>query len=68
VNVGLRHALPSRVRRICNASMRARFQKLPSVGFTRVDERCREGFESGGGGPPSLAARASARHLAVAAA
>ena len=60
VNVGLRHALSSRVRRFCNASVRATLRRLPSLGLARVDERCREGFESGGG-PPSLATRASAR-------
>jgi hypothetical protein len=48
-NVGLRRTLPSRLRRFCNAPAGAMLRKLPKLGFARVDERCREGFESDGG-------------------
>jgi hypothetical protein len=49
VNVGLRRTLSSRLRRFCNAPAGAMLRKLPRMGFARIDEHCREGFESDGG-------------------
>jgi hypothetical protein len=53
VNAGLRRTLSSWLRRFCNAPAGATLRKLPRLGFARTDERCREGFESGAGGPTS---------------
>ena len=53
VNMGLRRTLSSRPCRFCNAPAGAMLRKLPRLGFARVDERSRVGFESGAGGPTS---------------
>ena len=44
-NVGLRRTLSSRLRRFCNAPAGAMLRKLPRMGFARIDERRRAGFE-----------------------
>jgi hypothetical protein len=64
VNVGLRRTLSSRLRRFCNAPAGAMLRKLPRLGFARVDERSRGGFESLHGvrlRPAFAASRATAR-------